>query len=67
MIDFEKQQVAEVNWKKGVHVSGKRTMIIEDLNSKYLQNIIHKYKDMGYDVSHLVAEQERRIKLELFI
>lgn len=63
----DKKKEAEANWQKGIHVSRKRTMIIDELNSKYLQNIINKYKDEGYDVSALIQEQERRIKLELFI
>lgn len=65
-MDDERVQT-EDNWKKGIHVSRKRTMIIDELNSKYLQNIINKYKDRGYDVAVLVQEQERRIKLELFV
>jgi hypothetical protein len=63
----DKQQEAETNWQKGIHVSRNRTLPLTELNSKYLGNIIAKYKEQGYDVSTLLAEQERRTKLELFI
>ncbi len=55
------KEVREQGWAEGVHIStnGRRTPIGE-MDDRHLNNSIKKYEGMGFDVSSLKAEADRR-------
>lgn len=51
----------ELEWKEGFHISSKGVRkSLAEIDTKYLGNIINKYRKEGHDVSALEEELNKR-------